>query len=173
MGIRLPLQTVLDTTQTDQGPGSVAGGWPYPFKIPQDTDNVVVKFTPSVTAGGISVIFQTSDDGGTTYYDVARTSIASANGLGAAAQWMSIPTISSGQKPNAAIGSVVAVGSVVANGAAFTTIGTASASTLGSGQISGLPILGQQNRLFLISTGNATAISGRMQVQVNNESQGR
>ncbi len=166
MGIRLPLQGVLDVTHIDQGPGSVAGGWAYPFKIPQDTDNVLVKFTPSVTAGGVSVIFQTSDDGGTTFYDVARTSIASQNELGKAVQWLSIPVIASTSNTRA---SLVATGSVIAvNG-----IGSASASTLGSGQYSGLPIMGIQNRLFLITTGNATAVSGRAQVLVNSESQGR
>ncbi len=153
----------MDITQTDQGPGSVAGGWAYPFKITQDTDNVLVKFTPSVTAGGASVIFQTSDDGGNTFYDVARTSIASANELGKAPQFLSIPTIGSSSNVRA---SIVAVGSVITvNG-----VGSASASTLGSGQYSGLPIMGIQNRLFLITTGNATAVSGRMQVIVNQQS---
>lgn len=163
MAIRLPLTTVLDTTHTNQGSTSVAGGWAYDFKLPPDTDNVVVKFTPSVTAGGISAIFQTSDDGGTTFFDVARTSIASSNALGKAPQWLSIPVISPGINPlvksNANVGSV-------AGGA----IGGASASTLGSQEVSGLPVLGIQNRVFLITTGNATAVSGRIQVMVNSQS---
>ncbi len=160
MSIRLPLQGVLDVTHTDQG-GSVAGGWAYPFKIPQDTDNVVVKFLPSVTAGGMSAVFQTSDDGGTTYYDVARTSIASANEVGAAPQWLSIPTIGSGLRT----GVTFAGASIITAG-----IGSASASTLGQQQVSGIPILGLQNRVFLISTGNATAINSRVQVRVNQQS---
>jgi hypothetical protein len=161
MAIRLPLTTVLDTTQTNQGSTSTAGGWAYNFKLPPDTDNVVVKFTPSVTAGGVSAIFQTSDDGGTTFFDVARTSIASQNSLGAAPQWLSIPVISGGINPQ-----VVVSASVV--GAAIG--GTAGASMLSSGQVSGLPVLGIQNRIFVISTGNATAISGRIQVMVNSQS---
>lgn len=166
MGIRLPLQGVLDITHTNQGSTSVAGGWAYPFKIPQDTDNVLVKFTPSVVAGGISATFQTSDDGGTTFYDVARTSVASANEVGAAPQWLSIPVIASSSNTRA---SLVATGSVIAvNG-----IGSASASTLSSGQYSGLPVMGIQNRIFLQTVGNATTVSGRVQVLVNNESQGR
>lgn len=160
MAIRLPLQTVLDITHTNQGATSVAGGWAYPFKITQDTDNVVVKVTPSVTAGGMSATFQTSDDGGTTYFDVARTSIASQNGLGAAAQWLSIPTISGGLRT-----AVTQSASVITAG-----VGNASASTLGSQQVSGLPIMGIQNRIFLQSAGNATAISTRVQVLVNNQS---
>lgn len=160
MSIRLPLQGVFDVTQTDQG-GSVAGGWAYPFKLPQDTDNVVVKFTPSVTAGGVSVIFQTSDDGGNTYYDVARTSVASSNELGKNPQFLSIPVIS----PGMATGRTFAAASVITTG-----IGNISASTLGQGQVSGLPILGIQNRVFVISAGNATAISARVQVLVNSQS---
>ena len=160
MSIRLPILGVLDVTHTDQG-GSVSGGWAYPFKLPQDTDNVVVKMTPSVTAGGVSVIFQTSDDGGTTYYDVARTSVASANALGKAPQFLSIPTISNGM----ATGVTYALASIITAG-----IGNISASTLASGQVSGLPILGIQNRLFLISAGNATAISARLQVRANQQS---
>ncbi len=167
MSIRIPLTTVLDVTQTDQGPGSVAGGWAYPFKVPQDVDNVVMKVTPSVTAGGVSVIFQTSDDGGSNYYDVARTSIASSNGLGAAVQWVSIPVI--GGAPR-----TVTTASLVAAGSLLTTVfnGAASASTLTSGQNSGLPLLGLQNRAFLISTGNATAISARIEVKANSQSSG-
>lgn len=166
MSIRLPLTTVLDVTQTDVS-GSVAGGWAYPFKLPQDTDNVIVKFTPSVTAGGASVTFQTSDDGGNTWFDVARTSVASNTGAtavaGSRAQWLSIPTISGGVNPlvksNANVGSV-------AGGA----IGSASASTLGSQEVSGLPVLGLQNRAFVITVGNATAVNARVQVMVNNQS---
>lgn len=160
MSIRLPLTGVLDVTHTDQA-GSVAGGWAYPFKITQDTDNVLVKVTPSVVGGGVSVIFQTSDDGGTTFYDVARTSIASANSVGASPQFLSIPTI---QGP-VTRASVVAVGSVIA----VNSMGPVSASTLGTGQYSGLPIMGIQNRVFVITTGNATTVSARVQVLVNQQ----
>jgi len=163
------MQGVLDVTHTDQGPGSVAGGWAYPFKLPQDTDNIVVKCAPSVTAGGVSVIFQTSDDGGTTYFDVARTSIASNSGAtavaGSQAQFLSIPTIG-GLPRNVVTASLISAGSLVSG----VSNGNAAASTLTSGQSSGLPILGLQNRIFLISTGNATAISTRVQVMVNQQS---
>lgn len=163
MAIRLPLQGVLDTTLSEANPGSgsVAGGWAYPFKIPQDTDNVVVKLTPSVVAGGVSVVFQTSDDGGVTYFDVARTSIASANAVGKAPQFLSIPVVSSGIRT----GATFAGASIISAG-----IGAVSASTLAQGQISGLPIMGLQNRAFVILTGDATAMSARVQVLVNNQS---
>jgi hypothetical protein len=169
MGLRLPLQGVLDVTHTNLGDSSVAGGWAYDFKLPQDVDNVVVKFEPSVTAGGYSAIFQTSDDGGTTYYDVARTSIASNSGAtgvtGAAAQWLSIPVVSGGVNP-------LVVSNAQAGSVAGGTIGSASASTLGSRQVSGLPVLGIQNRIFLISTGNLSAVSARVRVLCNSQNKG-
>lgn len=170
MSIRLPLQGVLDVTQTDQGPGSLLlGGWAYPFKLPQDTDNVVLKFSPSIVAGGASAIFQTSDDGGTTFYDVARTSIASNSGAtavaGSQAQWISIPVIGGGDR-TVVTTSLIAAGSLVSG----VSNGNSAASTLSSGQSSGLPVLGIQNRVFVITTGNATAVSARVQVLVNQQS---
>lgn len=161
MSIRLPLFGVLDVTHTNQGTTSVAGGWGYAFKLPQDTDNVVVKVLPSVTAGGMSAVFQTSDDGGNTWFDVARTSVASQNELGANPQFLSIPVISPGIRTAATF----AGASIISAG-----IGAVSASTLASGQISGLPILGLQNRVFLQSVGNATAINTRVIVSANSQS---
>lgn len=159
MSIRLPMQTVLDVMNTDLGAGSVAGGYAYPFRVPQDTDNILVKFTPSVIGGGMSALLQTSDDGGTTYYDVARTSIVSLTIMGP--QWLSAGVASSGVNPR------VGGGASVLGGA----IGSANASTLGSQQISGLPIMGIQNRIFLISSGGNTANAGtRIQVMVNSQS---
>ena len=76
--IRLPLTTVLDYDDVGQtGATSVAGGVAKTFKIPQDADNIVVKLTASVIAGAVSATLQTTDDGGTTWYDVARTSVVS------------------------------------------------------------------------------------------------
>ncbi len=156
MGIRIPANAVLTANDASYGVGtnSVAGGDAFPFLIPQDTDNVVVKFTASITGGGVSAIFQTSDDGGSTYYDVARTSIIS-NARSLNAEWLSIPVIGTGigSTPQT---SVVFTGSVIAF---QRTVGSAAASTLGSGQISGLPILGVQNRIFFVYTGTVTATS--------------
>lgn len=166
MGIRLPLQAVLDVTDSSTGSTSVLGGVAYPFKLPQDTDNVVLAFSPSVVGAGISATFQTSPDGGTTWYDVARTSIATASPTGVGPQWISVPTIAQ----TVTRSSVVATGSVIT----VNTIGTAAASTLGSAQYSGLPVLGIQNRIFLIQqTGISASQGSRVQVLVNNESQGR
>lgn len=161
MAIRLPLQTILSVNNTDLGAQSVAGGYAYPFKIPQDTDNVVVKFTPSIITGNMGVIFQTSDDGGTTWYDVARTSTISSP---TRPEWLSVPVVSSGVNPIVISNS--RAGSVLGG-----TIGNAAASTLGSREVSGLPILGIQNRVFAILGGAATVNDGsKIEVKVNNQS---
>ena len=63
MAIRLPLTTGLDYDDAGQsGVTSVAGGVAKTFRLPQDTDNIVVKLTASVIAGAVSATFQTSDD---------------------------------------------------------------------------------------------------------------
>lgn len=155
MAIRLPTQGIVSYSEVNgntPGLSSVAGGTPIPFILPQDTDNVVVKLTASVSGGGYSALFQTTDDGGTTWYDVARTSVVSNTAGNYNAQFLSIPVISSGINPivpnNAQSGSVLGG-----------SIGNPAASTLGSRQVSGLPILSPLNRIFLISTGTITATS--------------
>ena len=160
MSIRIPTQTILDVTNSDLGASSVAGGYAYPFKIPQDCDSIVVKFMPSVVTGGMSVYLQTSDDGGTTYYDIARTSIISAaNNQNAV--WAFGQTLGTGFRT-----AVIQSSSVITAG-----MGAAAASTLGSQQISGLPILGLQNRVFLVSSGGNTVNDAtRIQVKVNSQS---
>lgn len=162
MSIRLPLTGVLDKDDAGQtGVTSVAGGVALPFLLPQDTDNVVVKLTASVVGGGVSATFQTSDDGGSTWYDVARTSVVS-NANATTAQWLSIPVIGAGVRTAATF----AGASVISAG-----IGSAAASTLAQGQVSGLPIMGVNNRVFLVYTSavSATALA-RVQVRANNQS---
>lgn len=159
MAIRIPLKTVADYNDAGNvGASSVAGGVAVAFNLPQDTDNVLVKLTASVVGGGVSATFQTSDDGGTTFYDVARSSIVS-NANNTTAEWLSIPTIASGIAPNAVTGSVLG------------TTGSAAASTLGVRQYSGLPIMGVQNRVFLRYTAavSANALT-RVQVSVGQQS---
>lgn len=173
MSIRLPLQTILDRNDAGQtGATSVAGGVAYPFNLPQDTDNVVVKLYASVIAGGVSATFQTSDDGGLTWYDVGRTSIVSNTGASVLggfagnpnAEFLSIPVISSGVNPQ--VLSTVNAASVLGG-----SIGAPAASSLGSRQMSGLPILGIQNRIFLRYTAAVSSTDlARVQVKVNSQS---
>lgn len=153
---------VLDYNDAGQtGATSVAGGVAKSFMLPQDTDNVVVKLTASVIAGGVSATFQTTDDGGTTWYDVARTSIVS-NATNNNPQFLSIPVIS----PGVATGQTFATGSIVSQG-----IGNVAASSLGVSQISGLPIMGQLNRVFLRYTAAVSSTDlARVQVRANNQS---
>lgn len=161
MAIRLPLTTVLDYDDTGNvGAGSVSGGVAKAFLLPQDTDAVVVKLTASTVGGAVSATLQTSDDAGTTWYDVSRSSIVS-NANGTTAQWLIGSTTGPG----------FATGVNQANSILSVGIGSAAASTLGSQQISGLPILGRNNRVFLRYTGNLTANAlSRVEVKVGNQS---
>lgn len=164
MAIRFPTGTFTFTGGNEVGAGSVAGGIAYPFNLPQDTDNVVLKFTASAV-GGYSATWQTSDDGGTTYYDVARTSVVS-NANNTTAEFLSIPVISGGVNPQ--VLSTVNPGSVLGG-----AVGSAAASTLGSRQVSGLPVMGVANRVFIRTTGNITSAASNgyvATVRVNNQS---
>jgi hypothetical protein len=163
MGVRLPLQTVLDYNDVGNvGAGSVAGGVAQRFTIPQDTNNVVVKLTASIIAGGVSATFQTTDDGGSTWYDVARSSIVS-NANNTTAEFLSVPVVGAG----------VATGINQANSILSVATGSAAASTLGARQISGLPILSPTNRVFLRYTAGVTGNDlSRVKVMVNSQDQG-
>ena len=172
MAIRLPLQRVLAVNDglTATGPASVSGGVANAFLIPQDTDNVVVKYNASIMGGGASVTFQTSDDGGSTWFDVQRTSIIS-NGASVLAEFLSIPVATLGLKTGVIVSSVVAVGSVQSFGSVLSTIGRAGASTLGQREVSGLPILGVNARVFRQYTAAVTSIiSEKIDVLVNSQS---
>lgn len=175
MGIRLPLQTVLDYKEVNgntPGASSTAGGTAVNFYVPQDSDGLIVKVMASTTGGGYSALIQTTDDGGTTWYDVARTSIVSNTGLPAGglqnAEIMPISVIAPSGGMNRVVTSLIAPGSIV--GVSGTSGFRAAASTLAAGTASGIPIMGTLNRLFLISTGTITATS-LIQVQIKVNSQ--
>jgi len=158
MSIRIPTQTVFSYNDSGNlGAGSVVGGVAKTFMIPLDTDNVVMKLTASVVGGTVSATFQTTDDGGTTWYDVVRTpTVAVANNT--VANWATIPTIAQGYK--------TIPGSVVGG-----AIGSAAASVLAANSTSGLPLLSELGRVFLIYTGNLTANDGvTVQVKANSQS---
>lgn len=171
MSIRLPLKTVLDqnnSTEVGSGPASTAGGIGYAFTLPQDTDNVVVKLRASILAGGVSATLQTTDDGGTTWYDVARTSIVS-NANGTTAEWLSVPVCGPGIQ-NTVFGQASTLGNTNVTTVMRTT-GSAAASSLGVSGYSGLPILSQQGRIFMRYTNAVTSvISERITVSANSQS---
>lgn len=165
MSIRLPLKNVgtFTAAANETGAGSTAGGIAYSVVLPQDTDNVVVKFTASVV-GAYSAVLQTTDDGGTTWYDVSRTSIVS-NANTTTATWC-LGQVNGGGVATAQNGfptaSILSVG-----------IRNTAASTLAANQISGLPILSQQARVFVRITGDITDAAANTytaQVLVNSQS---
>lgn len=148
MAIRLPLKGIgtFTAAAAEVGAGSTAGGIAYPFLIPQDTDNIVVKFTSSVVSGGYSAILQTTDDGGSTWYDVGRTSVVT-NANNTTAQWLSAPVNGYG------IGTAV----TQTTASVYTaSIGNAAASAVGSQRMTGLPILSPTARVFVVISGNIT-----------------
>jgi len=161
--IRLPLKVIANfSDDNDTGTGSVSGIIPHVFQLPQDCDNVVVKFTASCVGTGLSAVLQTTDDGGTTYYDCARTSIVS-NATNATAQWLSVPVNGGGIQTAA----TYATGSIVAMG-----IGNAQSIQLPQRAVSGLPILSQQARIGIIITADVTsAASNNCDVKVMTNSQ--
>lgn len=170
MSIRFPLKTILAANANDEvGAGSTAGGIAYLITIPQDSDGIVVKLMASTVGGGVSAVFQTSDDGGSTWYDVARTSVVSNSPSGPLAEWLTVPTFGFGYR-SAVISSTVATGSVIATGPVLIPTGSAGASTLSSKQFSGLPIMSSTNRVFLRITGDLTASSIVTQVMVQQQS---
>ena len=175
MSIRLPLQTVLDVNNSAvnaTGPASTAGGVANTFTLPQDCESVVVKFTASVLAGGVSALLQTTDDGGTTWYDVGRTSIVSNANDAVTAQWLAVPVAGFGYRGGNVIASTVATGSViVVTSSVLNTIGSAGASTLGQATYSGMPILSQQGRIFFQYTSAVTSVlNERVRVYTNSQS---
>ncbi len=171
MSIRLPLKTIVSSdNSTEVGAGSVGGGVPIPFVIPQDTGNITVKFQASTVGGAVSAQLQTTDDGGTTWFAVGRTSIVS-NANGVTAQWLSVPVEGFGVRTSGVNTSVVATGSVVSFGSVGGTIGNASPSNLAMGAYTGLPILSQQARVIVQITGDLTASAVMLtEVKVNSQS---
>jgi hypothetical protein len=161
MSIRLPLKVVLSSdNSTELGAGSVSGAVPLAVTLPQDTDNIVVKFQASVAGGAVSAVFQTTDDGGTTWFDVARTSVVS-NAVGQNSEWLSVPVISSGSRPNNVTSSVLS------------TIKKAGSLTVGSNQYTGMPILSPNARIALVITGDLTSAASNLlttEVKVNSQS---
>ena len=173
MSIRLPTTQVLDYDDVGNvGASSVNGGLARTFEIPQDCDNVVLKLTASIIGGGVSATFQTTDDGGGTWYDVARTSIVSNANNAVTAQWLSIPVEGHGVRTTTVSGTIPSVGGQAA-ASIYAATGSAGASTLGQLEVSGLPLMGRLNRVFLRYT---AAVSGndlsRVRVRANSQTPG-
>lgn len=170
MSIRLPLKQVIDFNGTGEvGAGSVGGAILRTFEVPQDCDNVVLKLTASIVGGGVDVAFQTTDDGGTSWYDVARTSTVSLAPNGAA-QWLNIPVSGSGFRST--VQAQTSVAGATNTTVALNAIGN-SPSSLGQSQVSGLPLMSTTNRIRIVMQAGLTANDLlRVQVKANSQSPG-
>lgn len=158
MSIRFPDVTVLDFTDTGVGATSVVS---QTFTLPQDTDNVLMKVVSASVAGTaqtVDVYLQTSDDGGSTYYDIGRArlpdSVAASviSFANASAQWINAPVTGSNVRQTSIIGNASVRG---------TAVNTQT----------GLPVLGQIGRVQVAYGGVLAANAGvRVQVSVNQQS---
>lgn len=165
MAIRLPLKTVIAQNNNDEvGAGSVNGVVAgAAFQLPQDTDNITVKLTATTAGGGISAMLQTTDDGGTTWFGLARTSIVSA-ATGDGVQWLSVPVAGFGIRGASVISTVpsIVTGAITGN---------ANPSTLGSqGGYTGLPVLSPTARIVIQLQAGITSSSILTEVKVNSQS---
>lgn len=159
MSIRKPLTTVLDYNDTgNPGNTSIVS---KTFNLPQDTDEVVMKVQVASivsTGGTVDVFLQTTDDGGTTWFDVANirptyTVVSSTvNIVNATAMFAAVPVAGSGAKANSSV------------------TGTSQASTLAANQYSGLPILDTFGRITIKYTGTVTTNDGlRIKIMTNSQ----
>lgn len=91
--LRLPLQTIFTHTAGSTSSSIVAN-------LPtNDFTGLVAKLTAasffgtaaSETAGGLDLYIQTTDDGGTTFYDVGRFAHLKATTTARDAKWLTIP----------------------------------------------------------------------------------
>jgi hypothetical protein len=132
MSIRLPLTAVLNFTDT-----STSGTANQTVLLPQDTDNVSVKLSAANFAGTnptCDVYIQTSDDGGTTWYDMANMGQLTSSLAASNARWAYFSTVGQAKRTQ---------------GASWLDIGGAAASSTGIQAYSGLPLLGRNLRVFL------------------------
>lgn len=168
MSIRKPIKVATFLDSGDVGAGSTAGMKTFTTQVPQDTDNIVLKLTASLVGASVSATLQTTDDGGTTWYDTARSQNATlANNT--VAVWLSVPTIGSGVRSTTPATASTTGG--VSFASILQTTGSAAASTLTVGQTSGLPIMDTLVRVGLIYTGAVvTNDLTRVDLLANNQS---
>jgi len=171
MGIRFPLTTVLD--YNDSGNTGATSVVSATFKIPQDADNIVVKVPVSSINGTnpvAAIYVQTTDDGGTTWYDMARlpdvtqTAVTNANAL-----WASIPVVGFGVRTTQ--GPQVSVLGGGPGSSILSITGNASMRGTAAQSQTGLPVLGPLGRIQISYAGTIALNAGlQVQVKVNSDS---
>lgn len=134
--------------------------------LPQDTDSVTVMVTSSVFGlTTLNTYVQTSPDGGTTWLDMGNIGVITGTTGATPATSLQQPWIAHfdvvGAQAGQGTSSVINVGSVVTR-----NINQGGASVIGAGQYTGLPIMGQNLRIFHKATGTgASDILTRVFVQ--------
>lgn len=125
--------------------------------LPQDTDAVTVFLTSSVF--GISTLntyIQTSPDGGTTWIDMANMGVVTGTTGATTATALQQPIVAHfdtvGAHASMGTASVVNVGSVVTKG-----INKLGASVATAGTYTGVPLMGQNLRVFHVATGTGAS----------------
>lgn len=171
MGIRFPLTTVLD--YNDSGNLGATSVVSKTFTIPQDADNIVVK-VPVASISGTNPVYdifiQTTDDGGTTWYDVARLpQVTGTTIANAAALWANVNVMGLGVRTTQ--GPQVSVLGGGPGSSILSITGNASVRGLAAGAISGLGILGPLGRIQMSLAGTLVTNDGvQVQVKVNSKS---
>lgn len=148
--------SIISVTDT-----ATSGAVTYPFTVPQDCESIVAKVWLQSTwsASGTAIVFiQTTEDGGTTWRDVASTTIgASTVAASMGNQYAHFIPIS--LTANTDKGSTNYVGSVAAS-----TISLAAVNASAVGITSGLPMMSTAGRIQIQYT--ATISTGGVNVQI-------
>lgn len=143
MSIRVPLKTVQQITDT-----TTSGVTGYTVILPQDTDSVVLKFYTGTFTGTnptMDVYVQTTDDGGTTWYDCGNLGQITAAVSAQNARWAEFRFIGSAPRTQ---------------GASVLAIGACAASTATSSQYTGLPLLSNVMRIYFKLGGTQVVNAG-------------
>lgn len=153
MSIRIPNSPVLAFTSSIASAVTDAAT----VILPQDTDAITVMVTSSVFGlTTLNTFVQTSADGGTTWIDMGNIGTIVATTGGTTATALQQPWVahfdSIGAQPSGGTTSVVSVGSV-----ATRFINKQGASVAAAGQYTGVPLLGQNLRIFHSATGTGAS----------------
>lgn len=169
MSIRKPLLTVLD--YNDSGNVGLTSVVSQTFFVPQDADNILVK-VPVASINGTNptadVYLQTTDDGGTTWYDIFHLPTITGTIALAGAFWGNANVNGLGVRTT--LGPQVSVLGGGPGSSILSITGNASMRGTAAGAITGLPIMGPLNRVQIAYGGTLAANNGlQVQVKVNSQ----
>jgi hypothetical protein len=146
MGLSNPTKNIYSITETT---ATGTGTKTYGFIVPQDTMNIVVRvWAATVTTVTADIFVQTSEDDGTTWrYCAHFTQVTAAIPL-AQASFVSVP-----------------VYGTLAGNVLGTFVGSVASTSLAASRISGLPIMGQKNRI-VIQYGGGSGTNDALHIDV-------